>query len=29
MIDPAKMEPIMKWSMPTNVLEVRGFLGVT
>jgi hypothetical protein len=28
-IDPAKMEAIMKWLVPTNVSEVRSFIGVT
>jgi len=28
-IDPSKMEVIMKWSVPTNVSEVRGFIGAT
>lgn len=27
-IDPTKMEAIMKWSVPTNVFEVRSFIGV-
>lgn len=27
-IDPSKMEAIMKWSVPTNVSEVRSFIGV-
>jgi hypothetical protein len=26
-IDPTKMEAIMKWSIPTNVTEVRSFVG--
>jgi hypothetical protein len=26
-IDPAKMEVIMKWPIPTNVIEVRNFWG--
>lgn len=26
-IDPSKMEAIMKWSMPTNVFEVKSFIG--
>lgn len=26
-IDPTKMEADMKWSMPTNVFEVKSFLG--
>ena len=28
-IDPSKMEAIMKWSVPTNVSEVRSFIGAT
>lgn len=28
-IDLAKMETIMKWPMPTNVSEVRSFVGAT
>ena len=28
-IDPSKMEAIMKWSVPTNVTEVRSFIGAT
>jgi hypothetical protein len=28
-IDPIKMEAIMKWSVPTNVIEVRIFVGAT
>jgi hypothetical protein len=28
-IDPAKMEAIMKWLVPTNVTEVRSFFGET
>lgn len=28
-IDPAKMEAIMKWSMHTNVFEVKIFVGET
>eukprot|EP00253_Pinus_taeda_P014534 PITA_14534 len=28
-IDPSKMEAIMKWSMPTNVYEVKSFIGAT
>jgi hypothetical protein len=28
-IDPTKMEAIMKWSVPTNVSEVRSFIGAT
>jgi hypothetical protein len=28
-IDPAKMEAIMKWSVPTNVTEVRSFVNNT
>jgi len=27
-IDPSKMEAILKWTMPTNVFEVMGFIGV-
>jgi len=27
-IDPAKMDTIMKWLVPTNVYEVRIFVGV-
>jgi hypothetical protein len=26
-IDPEKMEAIIKWPVPTNVTEVRSFLG--
>jgi len=26
-IDPSKIEAIMKWPMPTNVIEVRSFIG--
>ena len=26
-IDPFKMEAIMKWSVPTNVFEVKSFIG--
>ena len=26
-IDPANMEAIMKWPVPTNVTEVRSFVG--
>ena len=26
-IDPSKMEAIMKWLVPTNVSEVRSFIG--
>jgi len=26
--NPAKMEAIIKWPMPTNVYEVRNFVGV-
>ena len=25
-MDPAKMEAIMKWPVPTNVIEVRSFV---
>jgi hypothetical protein len=25
----AKMEAIMKWLVPTNVIEVRSFVGIT
>jgi hypothetical protein len=28
-IDPTKIEAIMKWPIPTNVNEVRSFVGVT
>jgi hypothetical protein len=28
-IDHAKMEAIMKWLIPTNVTEVRSFVGAT
>jgi hypothetical protein len=28
-IDPTKMEAIMKWPVPTNVTEVRSFVGET
>ena len=27
-IDPSKMKATMKWSVPTNVSEVRSFIGV-
>lgn len=26
-IDPSKMEAIMKWPVPTNVIEIRSFIG--
>jgi hypothetical protein len=28
-IDPTKMEAIMKWLIPTNVTEIRSFVGAT
>ena len=28
-IDPTKMEAIMKWLVPTNVYEVKSFIGAT
>jgi hypothetical protein len=28
-IDPTKMEAIIKWPVPTNVTEVRSFVGET
>jgi len=28
-IDLSKMEAIMKWSMPTNIFEVKSFIGAT
>jgi hypothetical protein len=28
-IDPTKMEAIIKWLVPTNVIEVRSFFGAT
>ena len=28
-IDPSKMEAIMKWLVPTNITEVRSFIGAT
>ena len=28
-IDPAKMEAILKWTIPTNVTEVRSFFAAT
>jgi hypothetical protein len=28
-IDPTKMEAILKWSTPTTVTEVRGFVGAS
>jgi hypothetical protein len=28
-IDPAMMEAIMKWTIPTNVTEIRSFVGAT
>jgi hypothetical protein len=28
-IDPTKMEVIIKWLVPTNVIEVRSFVGET
>jgi hypothetical protein len=28
-INPTNMEAIIKWSVPTNVIEVRSFVGTT
>ena len=28
-VDPAKVEAILKWLQPKNVIEIRSFLGLT